>query len=82
MTTMVDVMRLIMGIGALISGGTGLFFLIKYKKTQNKNFLLLGIIFTLFIGALIFMLLTGFPTSVIIYGPPPTDLQIHNIKTE
>lgn len=77
-----SIFDLILTISILISLLVGIFFMIKYKKTQKKEFLTLGIIFTLFVGGLIYMLLIGYPRSMVLYGPPPTDLQDPHITTE
>lgn len=50
----------------------GIFSLIKYKKTKNKKFLIVGLVLTLvFIGVLIFVIFIYYPSTMMAYGPGP-----------
>ena len=50
----------------------GILSLIKYKKTKNKKYLIIGLILTfIFIGVLIFVIFIYYPSTMMVYGPGP-----------
>jgi hypothetical protein len=50
----------------------GIFALIKYKKTKNKKYLIIGLILTfILIGVLIFIIFIYIPSTMMAYGPGP-----------
>ncbi len=57
----------------------GIYFIIKYKHTKEKKYLIIGLILTLIVaGILIYIFIiapmtavTYGPSSQVVYGPPP-----------
>ncbi len=62
-----EIMILIIFVG-MISGGV--YSLIKYKKTKEKKYLILGLILTFIVIGILVYIFTTTPSTMMDYGPP------------
>ena len=73
-----DPITIILGIFPIVSVVVGIRYIIKYLKTNQKKFLIIGIVFTFVVPAVILLILFGRTTinSMVAYGPAPPEVHV------
>ena len=61
---------------SLVSLAVGIFFIVRFAKTRKTAYLIVGLLLTFIVpGALLCLALVVFiPTTMVVYGPPPTSM--------
>jgi len=61
---------------SLVSLAVGVFYIVRYAKTRKKAYLIVGLLLTFILpGVCLCLALVVFiPSTMIVYGPPPTPL--------